>query len=247
MVVITTIDVLDVKFDNVTLEEAISLIFKKYKSNGKVFVVTANPEIVMYAKRDDNYREIIEQSDIVVADGIGVVLASKLLGKPLKERVAGYDLTLELLRIADEKKLKVFLLGAKDEVIEKTVYKVKSNYPNIDVVGSHNGYFDIDDMSIIDTVGKATPDIVLVATGYPRQEKWIKKYHVKYGHSIAMGVGGSFDVIAGVSKRAPELIINYNLEWAYRLIKEPNRFFRMLDLPRFMIKAVIEFFLNKGS
>ena len=111
---ITTINILGIEFNNVTIEEAVRLIFAKYNSSGKVSIVTANPEIVMYSKRDDEYREIIEQSDMVLADGIGVVLASKLLGNPLKERVAGYDLTLELLKIADLKGLKVFLLGAED-------------------------------------------------------------------------------------------------------------------------------------
>lgn len=242
---ITSINVLGITFNNLTLEEAKNLIFRKYKKDGKVFIVTANPEIVMHTTRDKNYKNIVENSDITVADGIGVVIASKLLRNPLKERVAGFDLTMELLKEANQQRLKLFLLGAKDEVVIKTVKTISINFPNIDIAGYNNGFFDINDSTIIDKVGKTDPDIVLVATGFPRQEIWIKNYHDKYSNSIAMGVGGTFDVIAGVSKRAPKWVIASRLEWAYRLFKEPHRFFRMLDLPKFMIMVIKEKFFKE--
>lgn len=240
-------NILDVKFSNLTFDETVSNILERYQENKKVFIVTANPEIVMHAKRDREYYDIIQKSDFTVADGIGIVIASKILGKPIKERVAGYDLTLALLEEANDKQLSVFFLGAKEETLRKTLENIQIMYPELKIAGFNDGYFDINDKAIIKKVGITNPDIVLVATGLPRQEMWIEKYHETYNKSIAMGVGGSFDVIAGEVKRAPDWIINLNLEWAYRLYKEPQRFIRMLDLPKFMLLVIRKSIFHKGS
>lgn len=228
------VSVLGVSFDNKTKETFLAELMERIHHNKKTFVVTANPEIVMYAKKDSAYMELIHEADYVVADGIGIIKGSKILGTPIVERVAGYDLMLELLNQANEQGSRVYLLGAKEEVLQQTVKRVRELYPAIDLVGAKNGYFDFSDASVIDEVQQTKPDMVFVAIGFPRQEQWIHEYMKTASKGLLMGVGGSFDVLSGKSKRSPQLFIRLNVEWLYRLIKEPTRFKRMLVLPRFL-------------
>lgn len=228
------VSVLGVTFDNKTKEAFLKELMARIDHKKKSFVVTANPEIVMYAKKDPNYMSLIKEADYVIADGIGIIKGSKMLGTPIVERVAGYDLMLALLEEANQQGSRVYLLGAKEDVLQSTVAKVKKLYPSINLVGSRNGYFDFSDSAVIEAVQATQPDIVFVAIGYPKQEQWIHQYMRTASKGLLMGVGGSFDVLSGKSKRAPKIFIKLNIEWLYRLIKQPFRIKRMMALPRFL-------------
>ena len=228
------VSVLGVAFDNKTKETFLEELMERIDHNQKSFVVTANPEIVMYAKKDPSYMSLIKKADYVIADGIGIIKGSEILGTPIVERVAGYDLMLALLEEANKKGSRVYLLGAKEDVLQSTVKKVIERYPSINLVGSRNGYFDSSDASVIESVQATQPDMVFVAIGYPRQEQWIHQYLTTASKGLLMGVGGSFDVLSGKSKRAPKIFIQLNSEWLYRLIKQPFRLKRMMALPQFL-------------
>lgn len=200
----------------------------------KTFVVTANPEIVMYAQKDKQYKETICKANYVVPDGIGIVIASKRQGTPLCERIAGYDLMIDLLKKADEQLLSCYLLGATNEVNKRAVQQIREKFPNVKVVGHHHGYFHNDD-KIVEQIKKTAPDLIFVALGFPKQEFWIHNHFHQFEKGIFIGVGGSFDVLAGKVKRAPNFWIKLNLEWLYRLIKQPSRIFRMFDLFKFLM------------
>lgn len=229
------VKVLNVTFDNLSHKKFMFQLMKCIKEEKKTFIVTANPEIVMYANTNQEYMRILKQVDYITADGIGIVKGSRMLGTPIIERVTGYDLMLDLFKEANQMKKKVYLLGAKQEVIETVAKKLEKEYPGIDLAGYHNGYFDLTDKAIMNKVLGAEPDLLFVGIGFPRQEKWIQQYLEQADKGLAMGVGGAFDAYTGVVKRAPAIFIKLNLEWFYRLMKQPSRFKRMLVLPKFLI------------
>ncbi len=152
-----------------------------------------------------------------------------------------------LLEVGQQKHFKIYLLGAQKETIEKTVANIHKNYPNVDVVGYHDGYFDWNNNDFAKEIATLQPDLVFVALGVPRQEKWITENLDKFSKGVFIGVGGSFDVIAGTVKRAPVLWQKLNLEWLYRLLRQPSRFGRMLVLPRFALKVFALKFKGQGK
>ncbi|WP_034549682.1 WecB/TagA/CpsF family glycosyltransferase [Carnobacterium funditum] len=229
------IEILNVPFDNLTHKNFVSQLIKKVENGEKTFVITANPEIVMYANCNDDYMKLLKRANFITADGIGIIKGSKILGNPITERVTGYDLMLGLFHEAHTLKKKVYLLGSRQEVIELAVKKIEKEFPDITVVGYHNGYFNLSDDQIIKNVLDSNADMVFVGIGFPRQEKWIEQYLEKADKGLVMGVGGSFDAFTGKVKRAPAVFIELNLEWFYRLIRQPFRFKRMLVLPKFLI------------
>lgn len=231
------VNLLGVEFDKRTKAETIDLLASRLKDNKKTFIVTANPEIVMYAQRDSDYMATLRTADYIIPDGIGIIMGAKLLKRPLPERVAGFDLLKDLLAVANREHLNVFFLGAKEEVVQKAVTNVKQAYPNLHVCGYHHGYFDEKDEKVAEMVKEAEPDLVFVALGFPKQERWIKNNFPQFHKGVFMGVGGSFDVLAGEVKRAPLIWRKLNLEWLYRLIKQPSRWKRMAFLPLFMLKV----------
>lgn len=226
--------ILGIPFDNMTRKEFLKCLYERLESNKKTFLVTANPEIVMYANDNRDYYDLLLQADFIAPDGIGIVKASRKLSNPIYERVPGFELMLGLLEFADLQKKKVYFLGAKEEIIELTIEKVTERWPNLKVAGYHHGYFDHDDPEMIERVKQSNPDIVLVAFGFPRQEKWISQYLSHVSHGIAVGVGGSFDVLSGKTKRAPQFVQSFHIEWLYRLMKQPSRYKRMSVLPKFL-------------
>ncbi|WP_225884280.1 WecB/TagA/CpsF family glycosyltransferase [Lacticaseibacillus mingshuiensis] len=228
------IEVLGVTFDAGTKQAVLAQIAGRLAARQGTFVVTANPEIVMKARRDSDFAALVKQADLVTADGIGVVQGAAMLGRPLPERVTGYDLLVDLLGLANEKHLRVFLIGAKPEVIAQTAAKVQATYPQLVLAGARDGYFDLTDTSVIDAVASARPDMVFAALGAPKQEQFLTQLRAQLPHALLMGVGGSFDVLAGVAKRAPGWMQRAHLEWLYRLIKQPSRLGRMMVLPQFV-------------
>lgn len=234
-----TVHVQNVKFDNYSMEEFLQIFEERLLNEEKTFVVTANPEIVTKANTDPVYRETLNKADFITADGIGVVIASKILKTPLKERVSGFDLMGKLLHKAEQLNLKVYLLGAKDTTLEKAYKNIKAKHPKINIVGRHHGYIDIENEDLVTEIVDLKPDLIFVALGFPKQEYWITKHMHRFSKGLFIGLGGSFDVWAGEVKRAPEIWIKLNLEWLYRLIQEPGRFKRMLVLPKFLIKVLV--------
>ncbi|WP_163969568.1 WecB/TagA/CpsF family glycosyltransferase [Oceanobacillus halotolerans] len=232
------VDLLGIPFLYTNLQQFVSLLDKRIQQKEKTFVVTANPEMVILARDDAAFMNVIHQATYITADGIGIVKAAGLLKNPLPERVTGYDTMLQLLTLANEKHYNVFLLGAHENVLQTVKTKIEINYPGIRIVGAHNGYFNWEDNNIAESIKSAKPDITFVALGVPRQEKWIAENLHSFKHGVFIGVGGSFDVIAGTVKRAPAFWQKLNLEWFYRLLKQPSRWRRMLALPRFVLYIV---------
>lgn len=204
-------------------------------------IVTANPEIVMRATRDENLMKMINESSLVTADGIGVVVGSFFAQKRLKERVTGFDLIMNTLSYREEKKTKttVFLLGAKPASNDLAVENLKKQFPHVTVVGAQHGYFDkSEEKKIAKLIRKNKPDLLLVALGCPRQEQFIHTYKNMLFAKVAVGCGGTLDVLSGQVKRAPKWAQKTGTEWAYRLIQDPKRWRRQMDIPKFMIKIL---------
>ena len=233
-----TVKILGVDFINEHFDGMVDLISTKIVEEQKTFIVTANPEIVMHAHKDNEYYSIIKEADYVVPDGYGIILASKLLKQPLKERVTGFDLTISLLEKANRLNWSIYLLGGQAEVNALATNNITEKYPNIKIAGSHHGFFDLKDPEIVDDIKNSSPDIIFVALGFPRQEKWIGEHFGEFSKGIFIGVGGSIDVLAGTVKRAPIIWQKLKVEWLYRLIKQPSRWRRMLALPEFLIEVI---------
>lgn len=211
---------------------------KKLKKEEKLFVVTANPETFMKSEDDVELRKLLEDKEtVLVPDGIGIVKASRMIGYNVEERITGIDIANKLLELGNKEKKSIYLFGSKQEVIDSMNEVLKEKYPNLKIAGSTNGY-EKDKDKVFDKIAKVKPDIVLVALGIPAQEKLIYKHLDKFNKGIFVGVGGSFDVISGHKKRAPKIFIKLNLEWLYRILKEPKRIKRFYDSNiKFMFKV----------
>ena len=210
-------------------ESFYKILNKNLKSNKKMFIVTANPETFMMSEKDEEMRKLLLDNDtFLVPDGIGIVKAARMINYDVKERITGIDIANELLKLANKQKKSIYLFGAKQEVIDSMEKVLKESYPNLNLVGMSNGY-EKDKDKIFEKIVKTKPDIVLVALGIPLQEKLIYKHLDKFDKGIFVGVGGSFDVISGHKKRAPKIFIKLNLEWLYRILKEPKRLKRFYD------------------
>ncbi len=236
-------DILGVPISDITLNDAVKHIVYNLNSdsyNNKQIIFTPNPEFVINALNDDEFMDILNKSSINVPDGIGIVIASKILGHNIKTRLPGFDLVQAVFEDIQDKDLTVYFLGSSEENINKAKSEMQKKYKNLKIIGCHNGYFKSDeDNIIIQEINSLSPDLLLVGLGSPRQEKWIYNNKDKLSANVMIGVGGSFDVMSGNVKRAPEFFIKYNLEWFYRLITQPTRFIRMLKLPLFLIKVII--------
>lgn len=229
------IDVLGVGFDNVTMAEAVARCEEMLNGISPNLIVTPNPEIVMKAKEDLDYKKILNEASLVIPDGIGIIKGANILGTPLKERVAGYDLICNLLEKYKDGSKTFYFWGSKPGVAEIAKQKLEEKYPDIKILGTDDGYFDDEKKKqIIEKLSNLKPDVLLVGTGFPRQEKLIKELMPLNIFKIAIGCGGSIDVLSGTVKRAPKLFIKLHIEWSWRLIKEPSRIGRMMVLPKFL-------------
>ena len=231
------VNVLGVRFDNVTPEEALERGAQLMTQPGFHYVVTPNPEFVLAAEQDKEFQAVLNGADLVIPDGIGVIFAAKLLGTPLKSRVPGIEFSAGMLAHMDKVGGRVFLLGAKPGVAEQAAANIVKDYPNLTICGTHDGYFK-EDAPVVQAVKEAHADLLFVCLGAPRQEKFMAQYGSEMGVKLAIGLGGSLDIYAGVVERAPERWQKLNLEWAYRLKKEPKRIGRMAKLPLILVKAV---------
>lgn len=240
------VHILGVPFVHTNQKDFIATLEERIDKQEKTFVVTANPEIVMHSLKDQPYKKLLAKATYITADGIGIVKAAAIIGEPLPERVSGYDVMLDLLESANKTHARVFFLGASEAVLQDTVKKAKTDYPGIKVVGSQNGFFDWNDHQLPQQIQNMKPDIVFVALGFPRQEQWIGTHIDQFDKGVFIGIGGSFDVFSGSVKRAPEMWQKMNLEWFYRLVKQPSRWKRMLVLPKFAATVIGRKAFRKG-
>lgn len=228
---------LGVGFDNLTKEETIESCVELIDKHASAYMVTPNPEIVMASWDNEDLKTAARNADLVISDGIGVVKAAKILGTPLKERLPGIEICEGIIERLAESKKSVFLFGAKPGIAEKAAENLKRKYPELVISGTRDGYFQ-DSEPIIEAINAAKPDFLMVCLGAPKQELWMYENADKLDVGLMGGFGGSLDVFAGVTTRAPKLWQKLGLEWLYRCLKEPWRFKRIARLPLFMTKAV---------
>lgn len=233
------IEILDIPFDNVTMDEAVDTAMELIAAKKAAYVVTPNPEIVMAARENPALAEAVKQASLVLPDGIGIIYGGKILGTPLKERTPGIDFAARVMERLSRKGGSVFLFGAKPGVAELAGENLQSMFPGLVISGVSDGYFS-DDTPIIEKINGASPDLLLVCLGSPKQEFWMEKNVANLSVGLMAGLGGSLDVFAGMVDRAPERWQKLGLEWLYRLLKEPRRIGRMMKLPKFVLCALKE-------
>lgn len=232
------VTILGVPVDAITMGEAVARIDGFIEKRTPVLVATANAEMLMRATHDGALRRILQGAAMVTPDGAGTVWAAHHLGYAMPERVAGYDMVQELMREAPAKHRRIFFFGSAPGVADKAKAKAEQLYPGIEIVGTRNGFFAAaDEPAIIEEIKAAHPDILLAALGVPKQEKWLAKHLSELGVPVSIGVGGTFDVMAGVMKRAPRWMQRAKLEWLFRGMMQPQRAGRLLALPRFVLKV----------
>lgn len=234
------IKILDVPVDAMTMQEAVDTITSRTLAGEQTFVVTANAEIIMMCQENLNYNDIVSnKADIVLPDGAGAVWAGRHKGYNVPERVAGFDLYKNLLDQGRKHGMKSYFFGGSPNIADIAKTKVEELYPGVEVVGTHNGYFKDEDVpGIIDAINASGADYLFIALGAPKQENWIMANKDKLNCKLFMGIGGSFDVLAGKMERAPKWMQDASLEWLFRLYKQPSRFMRMMALPKFALKVI---------
>jgi N-acetylglucosaminyldiphosphoundecaprenol N-acetyl-beta-D-mannosaminyltransferase len=216
-----------IPIDAVTMDQALSRIDDAIAGRGRLQIAVVNAAKIVNMRRDRALRDDVMSSDLILADGMSVVWASRLLGRPLPERVAGIDLMFRILRRGDEQGYRVYCLGATQAVLDKAVAYIATEYSNVTVVGRHDGYFTrAEEPAIATEIAAAQPDVLLVAMTSPKKEQFLARWSDRLGVPVCHGVGGSFDVLAGLVRRAPAVWQRAGFEWLYRLIQEPGRLWR---------------------
>lgn len=229
-------DVLGVLYDNVTMEEALQIGRQLLQGDKAAYCVTPNAEMAYEALHDADFCALLNGADLVLPDGAGVVLGAKILKTPLKQKVAGIEFAQNLLPILEETGAKLYLLGSKPGIAELAAEKMLQKHPNLKICGMQDGYFQ-DESAVVRQVNEAGADVLYVCLGAPKQEKFMQHHQKELKIKLMIGLGGTLDGIAGTVKRAPKWMIKLQLEWLYRLIKQPKRFGRMLRLPKFVFAA----------
>ncbi len=234
------ISIMGVQFDDVTMDDAVAkaedLLDKPPRG---AYCVTPNAEIVYEAMRDPAFCALLNQADLVLPDGAGVVLGSKILKTPLRQKVAGIDFASRLLAVLARRGQSLYLLGGKPGIGELAAERMRQQYPALQIVGIADGYYQDEDAAV-QAIRRAKPDVLFVCLGAPKQERFMAAHQNELPVRLMAGLGGSLDGFAGTVKRAPKWMIRLQLEWLYRLIREPKRFGRMLRLPKFVWATVKE-------
>ena len=233
------IDVMGLKFDSVTMDEALSRAEALLRGEKAAYVVTPNAEIAYEALHDVQLREMLNGADLMLPDGAGVVLASKLLRTPVKQKVAGVDFAAGLLGILERNGQSLYLLGGKTGIGELAAQKMLEAHPQLRIAGIADGYFQ-DEAPVIAKINASGADALFVCLGAPKQERFMVQYQQELHVHLMAGLGGSLDAFAGTVQRAPAWMIRLNLEWLYRLIREPKRFRRMLRLPKYLWAVMLK-------
>jgi N-acetylglucosaminyldiphosphoundecaprenol N-acetyl-beta-D-mannosaminyltransferase len=244
---VESIEILGTRLDDATYEDVLAWVDDCVASRQPHQLVTVNPEMVILAHDDPAFRQVLKGSDLNVADGAGLMVASRVLGHPLRERVTGSDGIYRLAVHCAAQGYRAYFLGAAPGVAEVVAENLVASYPNLEVAGAFSGSPDpLDEDDIIFRVREAVPDLLLVAYGVPAEEKWIARNLQRLGVPVMVGVGGTFDFVAGVTKRAPAWMRRLGLEWLHRLVCEPWRWRRQLALPRFVWLVIKERITSGG-
>ncbi|MDM5246425.1 WecB/TagA/CpsF family glycosyltransferase [Lysinibacillus sp. G4S2] len=228
--------VLGINVNTEGYDELMDMAFERIEKKQKALVVAINPEKIIKAKEDPALKKLLNDAEFQIPDGIGVILASKIQKGQIRERVTGVDMMMKLCEEAAKRGKPIFLYGGKPGVADAAKAKLESLFPSIKVVGTQDGY-EKDEQKVLDRINEAQPDLLFVAMGSPKQENWINANRDQLHPTIYQGVGGSFDVLAGTVKRAPEIFQKFGLEWFYRLMKEPKRIKRQIALPLFLLEV----------
>lgn len=229
-------EIFGIPVNALTYQDAVDWVAERVATGTKSWILAINPEKIMKALSDERLRLLLLQADLFIPDGIGVLWAGKILGKPFPQRVTGVDIFVLLVKEAAKRGWRIFLLGAPPGVSKEVSQGLELEYPGLQLVGYHHGYYQAEEEAqVVSKIRAAAPDILFVAMGSPRQEQFIVSNRTLLGVPVCMGVGGSFDVISGRKKRAPLWMQRFGLEWSYRLFLEPKRIMRMSALPKFVI------------
>ena len=220
----TRVDILNIPVDCVTMDQAVAWADSRMTLSEPKTVIAVNPEKIMKAQSDPTLRQFLRSAGLLIPDGIGVVIATKLLGLGYAERVPGSELMPRLCGLAAEKGYSIFLFGASPEVNERAAHKLRQEFPGLTIAGTQHGYVDDADMpAVIDHINAVAPHFLFIALGSPKQELWMSTYLPRLRVKVCQGVGGTFDVLAGRVKRAPWIFRCIHLEWFYRLLSQPSR------------------------
>jgi N-acetylglucosaminyldiphosphoundecaprenol N-acetyl-beta-D-mannosaminyltransferase len=220
-------EVAGIRVHNLSEDEAVDAIVRLIDKGGSHYAAVVNAAKIVAANEDNALKRALLEADMVTADGMSVVWASRVLGQPLKERVTGIELFERLVRRASERGWAMYFLGAREESVRGVVERFTSKYPGLRVAGYRNGYFDASESAAIaELIKQSSTDLLFVAMGSPAQERWITSNLEATGARFALGVGGSFDHVTGLARRAPGWMQRSGLEWLYRLIREPRRLWR---------------------
>ena len=244
------IKILGINIDNITLDEAGNITKELIENSNKTckMVVAPNTEFIMMAQKDEEFFKVLNKADLATPDSVGVMIGGKLQKKPFKERIPGQSYFRKVLEVGEKEEWTFYLLGGKEGVAQKAAENIKKIYPNIKIVGCHEGFFEKDaEDDVIKQINELRPNVLFVAMGAPIQEKWINKYQNKLKVDLAAGQGGTFDYEAGNIKRAPVVFQKLGIEWLWRLILQPTRICRMVVLPIYLIKIIFTKDITKGK
>ena len=245
-----TVRILGIDIDNIDIEDAGNITKNLIENSNKSckIVVAPNTEFIMMAQKDKEFFDILRSAELATPDSVGVMIGGKKQNKPFKQRIPGQAYFRKVLEVGEKENWSFYLLGGKDDVPKLTAENVKKFYPNINIVGYHEGFFDKDsEEDVISEINRLQPNVLFVAMGAPLQEKWIAKHKNELKVDIAAGQGGTFDYEAGKIKRAPKFFQKLGIEWFWRLMLQPSRIFRMLVLPVYLIKITFTKDITKGN
>ena len=239
------VTILGLRVDCLSPNEALETIDGYVRERTPRQVVTADSSMVVLARHDPELRRIVEGADLVTPDGWGILWASRMFRTPIPYKVSGVDLAERLCARSPLKGYRIFFLGAGPNVAQEAAEKMRQRYPGTSIVGVRDGFFTAaQEPEIAAEIRAAAPDVVLVALGIPKQEKWIDRHKNTLDVPVLIGVGGTFDVFSGRVKRAPLWMQNSGLEWLYRLSKNPRKFGKVMTLPQFALLALRQRFLG---
>lgn len=239
------IDIIGVGVDRVTMSDAVEIVRGFLAGDYPRMIVTADSASVVIAGRDPELLRIMRAADLVTPDSSGILLASKIMGTPLPERVSGIDLAVQICRLCAESGQSVFLLGAAPGVAEIAAKNLVAQFPRLRIAGTQDGFFT-DDQPVVEEIRRSGASVLFAAMGIPKQEKWVAAHLHDLGVLVAIGLGGSFDVFSGNVRRAPAWMRNHGLEWLHRLVGNPRKITKVAHLPRFALLALRERFLSRG-
>lgn len=245
-----TIRILGIDIDNISIDEAGEITSNLIKESNKSckMVFAPNTEFIMMAQRDKEFYDILKKADLATPDSVGVMMGGKKQKKPFKQRIPGQAYFRKVLEVGEKENWTFYLLGGKGDVPRLAAENVKKDFPNINIVGYHEGFFEKDsEEEVIAEINSLEPNVLFVAMGAPLQEKWIAKHQSELKCDIAAGQGGTFDYEAGVIKRAPVIIQRLGIEWLWRLILQPKRIIRMMALPIYYLKIKFTKDITKGK